>query len=191
MGLEPRSAERGLRAGVFIGLPVAALIAAAAFFPLTRKFFEDEGLTIARSELSEILHELAVRMPLATAAGEELIFRSALEGVFGVRRSAPEAVVASTLMFGAWHALPTLAHLRAYPGARAPRHSSPVTRAVVVAAHCGVTAAAGLALSGLRRWTGSILTPVIVHYAINGGAFAGSWLAAARRRSSEGPGTAL
>jgi uncharacterized protein len=106
-----------------------------------------------------------------------LIFRSALEGILRRRRSQLRAVVASAALFGIWHALPALDRLRSNSGARAVHKDNNLAKVLVVTGMCCVTAGAGVAFSWLRQKTGSVLAPIIVHYAINSGAYAGGWLA--------------
>jgi CAAX protease family protein len=174
-GLALESAPRGVRIGVVIGAPVVATMAAAAYIPSTQKFFRDER--IIGADGPSALYELFIRMPLATAIGEELMFRSALEGILRSRRSSLQALLTSAALFGIWHTLPALDRLRSNPGARAVHKDNNVLKVVVVTGVCCATAGAAVALSYLRQKTGSVLAPIIVHYAINSGAFAGGWLA--------------
>jgi membrane protease YdiL (CAAX protease family) len=159
-----------------IGVPIFTTLVACAFLPATRKFFSDERVT--RTAASAALYDLYIRMPLATAIGEELTFRSALEAILRRRRSSATAWLVSSLIFGVWHILPTIDRLHTNPGARGMHKGSGVGRFGVVTAVSCATAAAGLVLSSLQRRTGSVFAPIIVHWAINGGAFAGAWLAA-------------
>jgi uncharacterized protein len=174
-GLALESAPRGLKIGLLIGAPVVGAMMAGAYVPLTRKFFRDERIITADGPSA--LYELFIRIPLATATSEELIFRSALEGILRRRRSQLRAVVASAALFGIWHALPALDRLRSNSGARAVHKDNNLAKVLVVTGMCCVTAGAGVAFSWLRQKTGSVLAPIIVHYAINSGAYAGGWLA--------------
>jgi uncharacterized protein len=174
-GLTVESAPRGLKIGLVIGVPVFATMAAAAYVPFTREFFRDER--IIRADASAVLYELFLRMPLATAMGEELTFRSALEGILRRRRSATQALLASAAIFGIWHALPTLDRLHSNPGAKGVHKNSRLTQLAIVTGVCCATAAASVVLSWVKEKTGSVVTPIVVHCAVNSGAFAGGWLA--------------
>jgi membrane protease YdiL (CAAX protease family) len=171
------------------GLPIALLVGLGAFFPRTRRFFRDERITQATPATAA--YELFVRIPLATSVAEELIFRAALEGLLTRNRSPLQAALVSASLFGAWHVLPALNRLHSNPGMTAVHRGRVAHRATVVAGTAGATAAASLGLSWLRRRTGSVIAPILLHYSINAGGFAGGWIAsrkdtaeaACRRRS--------
>ena len=178
LGLALESAPRGVKIGLLIGVPLAVTMAAGAYIPSTQKFFRDERIMSADGPSA--FYELFIRMPVATAIGEELIFRSALEGILHCRRTPLQALITSAALFGIWHALPALDRLRSNPGARVVHKDNNLLKVVVVTGVCCATAGAGVALSWLRQMTGSVLAPIIVHYAINSGAYAGGWLASRR-----------
>jgi membrane protease YdiL (CAAX protease family) len=72
----------------------------------------------------------------------------------------------TSALFGLWHVLPTLDGLAA--------EDEPVpgrARAVAVARAVLATTVAGAAFAWARRRSGSVLTPVIVHTAINTAGF--------------------
>ncbi len=139
-GLAVESAPRGVRVGLLIGVPVFAAIAAGAYFPATQKFFRDERIISAGAPLA--LYELFIRMPFATAIGEELIFRSALEGILRRRRSPLQALLTSAALFGIWHALPALNRLNSNPGTRAVHKDKSLLKLVAVTGVCCVTSGA-------------------------------------------------
>jgi len=177
-GLALESAPRGVKTGLLIGVPIFATIAAGAYVPATQKFFSDERVISA--DAPSALYELLIRMPLATALGEELIFRSALEGILRRRRSPLQALLTSAALFGVWHALPALNRLNSNPGTRAVHRDKSLLKLFAVTGVCCITSCASVALSWLRQTTGSVVAPIIVHYAINSGAYAGGWLASRR-----------
>lgn len=172
-GLAAENAKRGLLAGAILGLPAAIVAAAGASLPPARSFYRERWRVVA--ERGSAPYELLIRMPLATAAGEELIFRSSLESIFRLRRPQKEAALLSAALFGAWHILPALDQLRFADSGREV-HRSSVRKIVVVAVSCGLTAGAALVFTRLKDRTGSVLTPIIVHYAINSGGLVGGWL---------------
>jgi len=177
-GLSLESAPRGVRVGLYAGLPIALIVGLGAFLPPTRRFFRDVGITQATRR--KAAYEVFVRIPLATSVGEELMFRSALEGILVRTRSPLRASLISAMLFGAWHILPTLDRMRLNWGLDPAQGRGAGRRAAVVVGTVGVTAAASLGLSWLSRYSGSVIAPVLVHYGVNAGGFGGSWLASQR-----------
>lgn len=174
-GLRPETVPRGVLVGVAAGVPIALLVGLGAFLPPTQRFFRDARVTQATP--AQAAYELLVRIPFATSASEELMFRSALEGILARTRSPLRAALLSAPLFGAWHVLPTLDRLHSNPGLKSVHEGRVARRAAVVAGTVGITAAASLGLSWLRRRTGSVIAPILLHYSINAGGFAGGWLA--------------
>jgi membrane protease YdiL (CAAX protease family) len=113
-----------------------------------------------------------------------------LLGLLARHRTPLTAAVASSLVFGLWHVLPTLERIASNPATR-HRHGDLVKSAAVVAAHVATTTAAGLGFSWLRLRTGSVIAPALAHAAPNVVGFAGGWavsrLAQIRARSEEAP----
>ena len=126
-----------------------------------------------------------VRIPLATAIAEELLFRSALLGV-GLRRGAQwRAIVSTSVLFGLWHVVPALRSHDANPHA-AQLADRAGGRSATVVATTAITAMAGAGLAMLRLRSRSVAAPIVAHAAINGGALLGSAVAtrlSARSRS--------
>ena len=97
--------------------PAAALVSArwsvyrlrrdptAARRPSTQPLFAD--YRVRQLSSGRARYEAAIRIPLGTALGEELIFRGALFGLLRRRHSTFTAVTVSSLLFGLWHVLPT------------------------------------------------------------------------------------
>jgi membrane protease YdiL (CAAX protease family) len=168
-----------LAAAVPITLPVGL----GALFPPTRRFFRDDRVTQATP--AQAAYELFVRIPIATAASEEVMFRSALEGILARNRSPLRAALISAPLFGIWHVLPALDRLHSNPGLSLVHRGGIKRRAAVVACTIGITATASLGFSWLRRRTGSVVAPILVHYGINAGGFAGGWIASRGERTSE------
>lgn len=187
MGTERRHAVRGVLAGSSIGLPAAGLMTFGAFYGPTQGFYRDERFVNAPA--GEAFYHAFARVPLATALAEEVIFRSAVEAVFGRRRSPGEAMLISAVLFGLWHVYPTIDRFATHEGL-APHHAHIyLRRTMAVGAAVLGTAAAGYALSRLRRSARSVLAPVIVHAAVNGAGLLAGWAAARapRRQPDAGP----
>ena len=181
-GLSPDTVAGGTRVGLAVAVPLALIVGLGALFPATRRFFRDDRVTQATP--AKAAYELFVRIPIATAASEEVMFRSALEGIFARNRSPLQAALIAAPLFGFWHVLPALDRLHSNPGLSAVHRGGIKRRAVVVAGTVGVTAAASLGLSWLRRRTGSVVAPILIHYGINAGGFAGGWLTSRGARTT-------
>jgi membrane protease YdiL (CAAX protease family) len=116
------------------------------------------GLAVAVG-LSDAGPAEAVRIVLATALGEEIIFRGVIYGL-AATVSIRAAVVVSSATFGAWHIVDAFEAA----GTGAPMIGSLALVAGVVL----VTGLAGaLLFAPLRRRTGAVYAPALVHAALN------------------------
>lgn len=113
-----------------------------------------EGAALARATL--------IRIPFGTVLFEEVVFRGVLLAVFLRCMSPIVAVIASSTVFGLWHLAPTAVALE-LNGLAA---TSPQAL-VAIAAGIVVTTVAGLAFTWLRWRSGSLLAPVLAHWATN------------------------
>jgi membrane protease YdiL (CAAX protease family) len=169
LGLAPSRARRGAAVGVAAAVPIAAGVIAGSRHPATSAFFADARVVALSNR--DAAYELFVRIPVVTAATEEILFRSVLLGVasesLGVRR----AVVWTSLVFGVWHMVPAL-HSHRHNSAAADAVDGVGGRAALVVGTVAATAVAGLGLCALRLRTQSVVTPIVVHAAVNGVAFA-------------------
>jgi len=170
LGLGPEAVATGIRTGVIVAAGATAVVAACAAFPVTRRFFVDEK--VRAHSTAELTYHTLLRIPLATALGEELVFRAALLGLFGRGRSRNVAVAMSSVLFGLWHVLPTLESLGPAPVPTAHDGTGPlrrqrVGRTGIVAGVVVATAAAGAAFAGLRLRSRSVLAPVVAHAALD------------------------
>ena len=168
LGLGRNAAVRAAAAGAAVALPIAVAVVSGARHPATRGFFADARVLELTDR--EAVYELFVRIPVVTAATEELLFRSVLFALasewLGVRRAA----VYTSLVFGVWHVVPALHSHRHNPGA-AGAVDGMGGRVALVGGTIAATAAAGLGLGMLRVRTKSVVAPIIVHAATNGTAF--------------------
>ena len=182
MGLARADLPRGLRWGAAASVPVIAAGLLAAALPVTRRVFADRRVLEASGR--DLLYHLAVRIPLATAFSEEVMFRGALRPLLGRRRSPAAAERLTAALFGLWHVLPTLEQLRTHPQRRA------VTGRewVVVGSAVAVTGAGSYALGWLRDRSGSLLAPVLVHAAANVSSFGAAWAGRVTASRREGRG---
>lgn len=166
LGLAPRNAGRGVRIGAMVGVPLVGAITAAAARPSTQPLFADHR--VRQLSTSRARYEAAIRIPLGTALGEELIFRGALFGLLRRRHSTITAMAVSSLVFGLWHVLPAIDGLQ--PG-DATSGFGKTRVATHVAGTVAATTAAGVGFCLLRLWSGSIIAPTIVHAMVNTTAF--------------------
>jgi membrane protease YdiL (CAAX protease family) len=168
LGLEADDLASGLRLGLGAAAATAGTVALGAALPATRRFFGDRRLSgIGRARAA---YDLAVRIPLATALAEEMLFRGALLALFRQRRSPQAAVLWTSLLFGAWHVLPTIDHYKGNPASILVADAGRGQRLAVVATMASTTAA-GAVFAWLRLRSRSLLAPVLAHAAINVSAY--------------------
>jgi membrane protease YdiL (CAAX protease family) len=154
---------RGLVVGGIVMGVIGCGVLIGVTIPATREFFYDDRV-IERSTWVVVFDAL-IRIPIATAFYEETLFRGVLFGMF-VRRWAPIwAAVASNLLFGLWHILPTLNTLETNPAGGMLDGFTGVTLAAVGSV-LG-TAAAGFGFLWLRLRANSTVAPVMAHVATN------------------------
>jgi membrane protease YdiL (CAAX protease family) len=182
LGFSRADAGRGLRRGAGTAVGVAGGVLAARIAASTRGWFRDARAQ--RPGRARAAYDVGVRIPLGTALAEELVFRSAVLGYpsggtsaagssaggpwvggSSAAGAAAGAVLRSSVLFGFWHVLPSLA--TAGPNAALGSLGSRRGRTTVVAASVAATTVAGAALAGLRCWTGSVVAPVLVHASVN------------------------
>ena len=198
MGMCPDRLGRGIRIGLATALPTAAVVGLGVVVPATRRFFQDERA--AGGGTRHVLFETLVRIPLGTALAEEVIFRGALLGLFTQRHSPAVAASMSSVLFGAWHVLPTVRTLPRNPAA-AHVQGDPKRMAGAVLAAVTATTLAGYGLAWLRFRSGSLAAPAVAHASLNGAAYLAArfvvgapagdagrpWSCRRRRSRSSGP----
>lgn len=183
LGLDARSAPAGIAVGAATVPPIALAIATGTAIPPLRELFHDDRVA-GTSWRDAALHVL-VRVPLATALAEELLFRSALFAIAGARHDRTRAVAFTSLAFGIWHVLPALHSHRSNPGAA--KAAEPVGgAAAVIGGTVAATSLAGVGFAWLRLRSRSVLAPVIAHAALNSAAFLASRRVARARRAASG-----
>lgn len=166
LGLDPEDAGSGLRLGVFVAALIAVTVSVAALVPLTRGFFDDERFVDV--EWLDVMVEVVVRIPVVTALGEELLFRSVLLAVLLAAMARGRAVAISSLMFGLWHVLTTIADL---DGNEATDDLNAWEAALSVTGVVVVTGLAGAGFCWLRLRSGSLAAPWLVHTVLNASTF--------------------
>ena len=156
-----------IRRGVAVGGIVMGVIGVGVLIgvaiPATREFFYDDRV-IERTTWV-ILFDAVIRIPIATAFYEETLFRGVLFGMF-VRRWTPIwAAVATSVLFGFWHILPTLNTLETNPAGGMLDGFTGVTLAAI--GSVAGTAIAGFGFLWLRLRANSTVAPVMAHIATN------------------------
>jgi len=184
LGLGRTEAGSGFRLGAKSSLVSAALVVATAVAPRTRRFFADER--ILRTSRGEAVYEACVRIPLATALPEEVVFRGVLLSVLSRSHTTATAIAWTSALFGLWHVLPTLDTVRTNP----MKDVLPKGRlgyAAAAGAAMPATAAAGLLFALLRNRSRSVVAPFMVHTTINATAYIGARLSDHHRTGPRSP----
>jgi membrane protease YdiL (CAAX protease family) len=169
LGLGPGSLARGARwGGVCAGIVVAGFAVVLAV-PPAHRFFRDVRYRLGiRSALVTAL--LAV--PLGTVVFEEVAFRGVLWGLVEDTKGPVWATATTSLLFGAWHVLPALDLARTNTALAGSRSRAKL--ALTVLGTVAFTAAAGVLFAELRRHSGSLLAPILLHWATNAAGVLGS-----------------
>jgi membrane protease YdiL (CAAX protease family) len=164
LGLARSRLGSGLGWGAMGVAVVAGATVAGTRWRLTAPLFEDQ-----RVNPDDVAYQTLIRIPLGTVLLEEVLFRGVLPAHLEPNASHD---VTSSVLFGLWHVLPTLTTLDINSVER------PALRVGSVAVAVTTTTAVGLGFGWLRRRTGSLLAPALIHWAAN----AGGYVAAARMR---------
>jgi uncharacterized protein len=168
LGLDPRDLVPGLRVGAVAAGAIVAATAAGRALDRKGTAFRDARVTDASR--SEAAVQLLVRIPLATALVEELVFRGVILG-FGLRDGdRRRALVVSSIAFGLWHVGSALHPERQRATGDVVGHQRATTPAVVLR-DVVATAIGGLGFGWLRLRSGSVVAPTLAHAALNGSAY--------------------
>ncbi|NLU82344.1 CPBP family intramembrane metalloprotease [Rhodococcus sp. HNM0569] len=163
LGLARACVGRGARVGAWAALAPAAVFAAATAVPAARRRVGSPSRSAGAVERSDAAEWILVHIPIGTVLTEELLFRGALSASL-LAWPAGWGSALHAAAFGLWHVR----------GARVAGES--------VAGTVVVTAASALVFDALRRGTGSVVAPMLLHFAVNA-AGAGAVLVAARALS--------
>ncbi len=160
MGLRPDRVLRGVAVGGAVIVAIGLGVAVAVSIPDLRDLFLQDRLV--DKSVGWLLFQALVRIPLATALYEEVLFRGIMFGMLVRRYSPLIAGVASSLLFGLWHILPTLA--------TDPLGDVDTTVAGLALTLLGAiagTAIAGLGFLWLRLFANSTIAAVLAHVGTN------------------------
>ena len=183
LGLGAGSLARGIRwGGICAGLVIAGYAVALAV-PATHRFFRD---TRYRLGTGPAVATAFLAVPLGTVVFEEVAFRSVLWGLIEEAAGVAWATAGTSLLFGMWHVLPALDLARTNTAVAGSGREARL--AVAVLGTVLFTVAAGVLFAELRRRSGSLLAPALLHWATNAAGVLGSALVWALSRRSRPAG---
>lgn len=161
MGLHRGDVRRSLEVGAIAGGAGTATALLLLESRRGRSYLLDER---AAGMGHRIWSRALIRFPIGTALFEEVAFRGVLPGLFRQSRGAYSAEVASAAAFGLWHLIPTRTALSSnLVGRDLPTKQ----RLLVIVGGSAGAGVAGLALSWVRRYAGSLLAPWAAHAFLN------------------------
>lgn len=165
LGLSRVQLQSGFRWGLGAIAVVATAYLAGVLFPLTQPAFLDARYHLA---VSGALLSAFVIIPVGTILVEEVAFRSVLWGMLAQQFTTWRVLVASSVLFGLWHILPSLHLASTNQGVgHAVRGVGGSATVVVVVATVVVTAVGGVVAGVLRHRSGSVLASAGMHWATN------------------------
>jgi membrane protease YdiL (CAAX protease family) len=163
LGYRRDRVQRGLVVGGIVMGIIGIGILIGVALPFTRDIFRDDRV-IERST-GVVLFDALIRIPIATAFYEETLFRGVLFGMFARRWAPLWSALATSLIFGFWHILPTLDTLLTNPAGESIDSIPEV--ALALAGSVAGTAIAGFVFLWLRLRANSTVAPVMAHIATN------------------------
>lgn len=165
--------------GIVYATGIVAVIVAGVFIasrlPIIGHYFKNESFADASKK--RVFYEAGFRVPLGTALLEEVLFRGVLLGLLLESNNTIWALVFSSVIFGLWHIFPTVNQLEANQAAKDMVAGKRGRRLLSILAVVGTTTLAGVCFGWLRIWSGSLITPWLVHWAINASGILFSYLA--------------
>jgi len=165
LGLARSRLSDGLRWGCGAAALVAVGYASAlAITPLRNSVAEVGAPTWSAALVSAV-----ILIPLGTVIHEEFAFRGLLFGVLRRRSGRRVAVLGSSAVFGFWHVVPALA---AGPTNAAMTDAVGEGLGGTVLRLAGtvlITGLGGIVLCELRVRSGSLIAPILLHWAVNAG----------------------
>jgi uncharacterized protein len=162
-GLAPDTVARGVRWGAAAASVVGVGTALAYAVGPVRDALQDAG----EQSPGAVLMAVLVVIPLGTVLPEEFAFRGVLWGLLHRSYGRCVATAVSSALFGAWHVSPALGGGTANEAASDLVGSGGVGLVLRVAGTVLVTGLAGAVLAELRVRSGSLVAPIMLHWAIN------------------------
>lgn len=159
----------GLVYGALSFVIISLAIGLASVVPVAKSFFGDER--VIRLRTRQLLYKTLVNIPLGTVLLEEVVFRGVMLALLTQNFSTVISVLVSSLLFGFWHVLPAITNVTSNKKLKDfGRPKVPVVLGTVF-----ITFIAGVAFSWLRLASGSLIAPMLAHYATNSGGVIAAW----------------
>ncbi len=165
LGLDRADLRSGLRWGGTGAGVVAACFAVAGFVPPVLA-----SLTPSTTGVASVLTTALVVIPLTTVLPEELAFRGVLLGLLDRTMRTRSATIVSSAAFGLWHLLAAgggTVNRTAADSVGEVVGSAALGRVLLVLGTVLATTGAGFVFCWLRRRSGSLIAPMLVHWALN------------------------
>jgi uncharacterized protein len=163
IGFDGAMMQRGLRWGLAATAAIGTVVLAAFFLatevPALSGLLSDDRAALSSGSL---VAAVAWKIPIGTVLFEEVLFRGVLLKAAMRRHRTTVAVALTSVVFGLWHIAPTIVGLQA--NGVAPGSPGGIGAIVGTVA---VTTVAGVAFSWLRLRTGSLVAPMLAHWATN------------------------
>lgn len=158
---------------------VGVALVAGVHIPRLHPLFADERAIKVSG--TEVAVKSLVEVPLGTVLLEEVVFRSVLLGMLTVRFGTVAGVAGASFLFGLWHILPSL-EMHDNHSLTSQLGSGWRGKLMTVVGTILATGAAGVVFSMLVVWSGCILAPVGLHWAMNSMGTVAAWFVARRSR---------
>ena len=166
---------------------ISGAMAAGVAIPRLHPLFADERV-LGTSGRQVALKSL-IEVPLGTVALEEVVFRSVLLGLLTATYGTVWGVVGSSFLFGLWHILPAL-EMHDSHSLTSQLGSGWWGKLTTVLGTILATGGAGVLFAMLVVWTGSVIAPIGLHWAMNSTGSIAAWLVG-RRMARTQPGPSL
>jgi len=157
---------KGFLIGGFFALFLSLLIVFGSKFKKTKSFFSDTRVLNIKPQ--KLLRKTLIDIPFATVLFEELLFRGLILGFLLTQTTQLYALIGSSVLFGIWHILPALDFAKTNDKAK----GFPLLTIVGTVIFTGLT---GMVFGWLRIESGSIIAPMLIHFASNSGSYTASW----------------
>ncbi len=172
MGMWRERFLRGIQLGLLVMAVIAVVVSVGVIIPATRELLYDDR--VVERSTGFIMFDAFVRIPIATAFYEEMLFRGVLFGMFARKWAPLWAALASSALFGLWHILPTLDTLDVNPAG--DLFDGVLGIAIAALGAVAGTAIAGMGFLWLRLRANSTVAPMLAHIATNSFALLAAWL---------------
>lgn len=163
LGLSRRALPAGLRWGAAAAGVVAVGYGVAALLPIVQEATPQSSVS-----WSATLLKVLVVIPLTTVIPEEFAFRGVLWGLLRRESGRVWATAVSSALFGLWHVQSALGGGSANESIAAVVGDGTAGLALRVIGTVLFTGLAGVLFCELRARSGSLLAPMLLHWAVNG-----------------------